>query len=159
MKKFAAFLLFSLVTPCAPAAAQPTSEADRSADLFCPSTDSGGFCRDAMRRDYKKITELRGNTDLNAAARDELERYVREATTDGVVNWQNAMARWKEAKAPTEIMQCWQDYCPCRETDTYSRILCRNQRGGVYITPEEYATGAALRDTDRLLRDNRRYDR
>lgn len=42
--------------------------------------------------------------------------------------------------------QCWQGYCPCDETATYDRMLCRNLRGGVPVSAVEMSSGATQRD-------------
>ena len=53
---------------------------------------------------------------------------------------------------------CWQDYCPCDETVTALDItICRNARGGVGMSDDQWAIGAQARDSkregDRLSRE------
>jgi hypothetical protein len=51
-----------------------------------------------------------------------------------------------EAAAEPASDRCWQDYCPCVETGPIDRTICRNQRAGVDVSPEQYSIGAMARD-------------
>jgi hypothetical protein len=57
------------------------------------------------------------------------------------------------ARPEPEQASWWQDYCPCEESGDPDRILCRNLRGGVQVTPDMMAAGAALRDARKSLDD------
>jgi hypothetical protein len=59
-----------------------------------------------------------------------------------------------DQEAPSEAAaaeECWQDYCPCEESGEVDVMLCRNIRGGVEVTPEMMASGAAMRDARKSL--------
>ncbi|NCP11686.1 MAG: hypothetical protein GW859_06995 [Sphingomonadales bacterium] len=53
--------------------------------------------------------------------------------------------------------RCWQDYCPCDSTDPdygYMDVpICRNLRGGVAVSDEQFSLGAASRDARKALRE------
>lgn len=60
--------------------------------------------------------------------------------------------------APVEIAaepleRCWQGYCPCEEDGDIDRMLCRNMRGGVDVSDDMMASGAAMRDGRKALDD------
>lgn len=62
-----------------------------------------------------------------------------------------------DAAKPSQKL-CWQDYCPCDETVTaLDRTICRNARGGVEMSDDQWAIGAQARDSkregDRLSRE------
>ena len=53
---------------------------------------------------------------------------------------------------------CWQDYCPCDSPETsLDRTICRNAKGGVEMSDDQWAIGAQARDSkregDRLNRE------
>lgn len=70
-------------------------------------------------------------------------------------------AHAKERQSSGSSKMCWMDYCPCQETNGISRILCRNLKGGIPVSNEMMAAGAAQRDAQRELddwyRDNPEY--
>lgn len=45
---------------------------------------------------------------------------------------------------------CWQDYCPCESSETaLDTIICRNARGGIEMSDDQWAIGAQARDSKR----------
>lgn len=53
---------------------------------------------------------------------------------------------------------CWQDYCPCEKTETpLDTTICRNAKGGIEMSDDQWALGAQARDSkragDRLNRE------
>jgi hypothetical protein len=60
-----------------------------------------------------------------------------------------------KAKVEEAADQCWQDYCPCDETGTIDRTLCRDLRAGLSVPEDMFASGANLRD---LRNSMRRYN-
>ena len=53
---------------------------------------------------------------------------------------------------------CWQDYCPCESSETaLDRTICRNAKGGIEMTDDQWSIGAMARDMkrdgDRLKRE------
>ena len=55
-------------------------------------------------------------------------------------------------RRPEPRSRCWQDYCPCDEEGPVDKILCRNLRGGVAVSPEMFSSGAAMRDARESIR-------
>jgi hypothetical protein len=53
------------------------------------------------------------------------------------------------ASAPVRKL-CWQDYCPCDGPETaLDTTICRNAKGGIEMSDEQWATGAQARDFKR----------
>tara|TARA_R110002110_G_scaffold151417_1_gene343593 strand:- start:42 stop:482 length:441 start_codon:yes stop_codon:yes gene_type:complete len=45
---------------------------------------------------------------------------------------------------------CWQDYCPCENPETaLDHTICRNARGGIEMSDEQWSFGAMSRDIKR----------
>ena len=60
-----------------------------------------------------------------------------------------------EEKVAEGSSLCWQDYCPCDNPVTaLDRTICRNARGGIEMSDDQWAIGAEARDmkyeSDRL---------
>jgi hypothetical protein len=68
-------------------------------------------------------------------------------------NLENVLAREERGEPEYEpaAALCWQDYCPCDESRDMDRLLCRNLRGGVAVSRDQMAAGAAMRDGNNLL--------
>ena len=48
--------------------------------------------------------------------------------------------------------RCLRDYCPCEESGTVDRMLCRNMRAGLPVDDTLLASGAAQRDLREYMR-------
>jgi hypothetical protein len=63
-----------------------------------------------------------------------------------------------DAVAAPSRKLCWQDYCPCENPETpLDTTICRNAKGGIEMSDEQWAIGAQARDSkrsgDRLNRE------
>lgn len=48
---------------------------------------------------------------------------------------------------PEAAVLCWQDYCPCDDPVTaLDHTICRNARGGIEMTDDQWSIGAMARD-------------
>lgn len=61
---------------------------------------------------------------------------------------------------PQPELMCWQDYCPCDQSDPdYGGAdvpLCRMVKGGVAVSDQMFAGAAAARDARKQLREFKR---
>ena len=82
------------------------------------------------------------------------------ATTKAKSSVDDASARWSCTDpedhecietGPHDVPRlCWQDYCPCDDTVTaLDGMLCRNARGGIEMSDDQWAIGAQARDSKR----------
>ena len=93
--------------------------------------------------------------DAQAAATDAAEAAAAAASAAAK---SAAITEHEIAEEDAGAARCWQGYCPCDETNSISTLLCRNLRGGVEVSDELMAAGAAQRDAQASLqqwnRDN-----
>ena len=55
-----------------------------------------------------------------------------------------------ESEANPAASLCWQDYCPCESPETSLDItICRNARGGIEMSDDQWSIGAMARDSKR----------
>jgi murein L,D-transpeptidase YcbB/YkuD len=60
------------------------------------------------------------------------------------------MAAADKVEADSQRKLCWQDYCPCDSPETaLDTTICRNARGGIDMSDEQWAIGAQARDSKR----------
>ena len=57
-------------------------------------------------------------------------------------------ASWRAQRAERGL--CWHGYCPCeRPVNALDRTICRNARGGVEMSDDQWSIGAMARDLKR----------
>lgn len=110
------------------------------------------------------------NDEALLKAKSEIERLEAENTallSQAQANRAVPQAEKKKAPAPTLDMDedyddveattkapnrqlCWQDYCPCDNPETpLDSTICRNARGGIEMSDDQWSIGAQARDMKR----------
>lgn len=113
------------------------------------SLERGSVEVDCLTGDMKGRWRSYGLPDVEA---DNMEALADEVSTPGPGPVPRSSPSPIAAK-PEPVEACWQDYCPCEETGTTDRMLCRNLQGGVEVTPDMFASGAAMRDARNSMRE------
>lgn len=82
---------------------------------------------------------------------DEALQAVNEATDAADASLEPPKLE-KQSNAPPNSPQnqCWQDYCPCENPETaLDYTICRNVRGGIEMSDNQWSIGAMARDLKR----------
>jgi membrane-bound lytic murein transglycosylase B len=111
------------------------------------------------KADIAKL-EMENETLKKASASEAKAKKVskpKPPKTHGGLDEYDPEIAYDETAKPTSKL-CWQDYCPCDETVTaLDRTICRNARGGIEMSDDQWAIGAQARDGkregDRLSRE------
>jgi hypothetical protein len=88
-----------------------------------------------------------------AMAESAVDKAEAEALADEAMGLKDRPAT--KPKVEEVADKCWQDYCPCEETGTIDRTLCRDLRAGLTVPESMFSSGANLRD---LRNSMRRYN-
>lgn len=136
--------LFALATMLSLAGCQQPSEVQ---------TDNGADLQKAqaqIERLEKENAELKAQ---QPKATPEAKKAKAELTDDMDQDYDS-----EAAASPSKRNLCWQDYCPCDKPETSLDLtICRNAKGGVEMSDEQWAIGAQARDSkregDRLSRE------
>lgn len=132
-----------------------------------PSADQSPPKPDPVVEDAKQaLQELEAANKALEVAKAEAAKYASAAASQSAGNLDIKSSevipsyRWKcndpddanciETGPHDAPKLCWQDYCPCDGPETaLDRTICRNARGGIEMSDDQWAIGAQARDSKR----------
>ena len=100
----------------------------------------------------RRVREAAAKTDQVRADNEKAEDAAKRAALDST---SSAIASTDEYNGGGEADSegsalCWQDYCPCDAPETVlDRTICRNAKGGIDMSDDQWAIGAQARDSKR----------